>query len=264
MYKGAVFFDYDGTITDESEGIFSPTPKTLYALEKLKANGYATFLATGRMKPLTRLVSGKFTGLITCNGASVEIEGKSIKNNKMNEELLNKAIDFMNKEEIKFALETDICAYTNGLNNTHFIDILKHFNVPKTLFKPIENATSICANKLMITYENESKLNKFIDAFSDVFEIKPHRFCLSADVNEKYISKAEGVIAVSEYLNIPKENTYAIGDGTNDFTMLSEVGHPIVMKVHSKDLDELPVFVTKTVKEDGIYFALKEHFKLIQ
>ena len=263
MYKGAVFFDYDGTITDENEGIFSPTPKTLYTLEKLKANGYATFLATGRMKPLTRLVSGKFTGLITCNGASVEIEGKSIKNKKMDTDLLYKAIDFMNKEEIKFAFETDMCAYTNGLENAHFLNILKHFNVAKTLFKPIENISSVEANKLMITYESEKKLEKFIDMFSDVFEIKPHRFCLSADVNEKNISKATGVKAVLEYLNIPKENAYAIGDGANDFTMLSEVGHPIAMKVHSKDLESLPVFITKGVKEDGIYFALAEHFKIV-
>ena len=263
MYKGAVFFDYDGTITDESEGIFSPTPKTIYTLEKLKANGYATFLATGRMKPLTRLVSGKFTGLITCNGASVEIEGKSIYSKKMDRSLLYKTIDFMNREKIKFALETDICAYTNGLENEHFHEILKHFNVAKSLFKPIENISSIDTNKLMITYENEDKLRKFIDMFSDVFEIKPHRFCLSADVNEKNISKATGVKEVLKHLNIPKENTYAIGDGANDFAMLSEVGHPIVMKIHSKDLDTLPVFVTKSVKEDGIYFALTEHFKLI-
>ena len=263
MYKGAVFFDYDGTITDENEGIISPTPKTLYTLEKLKANGYATFLATGRMKPLTRLISGKFTGLITCNGASVEIEGKSIQNIKIDRDLLYKVIDYTNKEDIKFALETDMCAYTNGLDNEHFLDVLKHFNVAKTLFKPIENASSVSANKIMITYETEDKLKRFTDTFSEKLEIKPHRFCLSADVNEKNISKATGVKAILDHLNIPIENTYAIGDGANDFTMLSQVKHPIAMKIHSKDLDSLPLFVTKTVKEDGIYYALSEKFNLI-
>ncbi len=263
MYKGAVFFDYDGTITDENEGIFSPTPKTILALEKLKANGYATFLATGRMKPLTRLISGKFTGLITCNGACTEIEGKPVESLYIDNNLLREAIEYMTKEQIVYALETEKCAYTNGLDNAHFIDVLKHFNVAKTLFKSHDNLFSVEANKLMITYENEEKLNGFINKFSHQLEIKPHRFCLSADVNEKNISKATGVRTILNHLNIPKENTYAIGDGVNDFTMLAEVAHPIVPGVHSKELDSLPVYVTRTVKEDGIYYALSEHFKLI-
>lgn len=263
MYKGAVFFDYDGTITDESEGLFSPTPKTILALEKLKANGYATFLATGRMKPLTRLISGKFTGLITCNGACSEIEGKTIQSLFINNDILHEAMEYMNKEQIFYALETEKGAYTNGLDNAHFIDVLKHFNVAKTLFLPIKNMYSASANKLMITYENEDKLSGFANRFSHYFEIKPHRFCLSADVNEKNISKATGLQAIIEHLNIPKENTYAIGDGLNDYTMLAEVAHPIVPMIHSKELDTLPVYVTKTVKEDGIYHALSEHFKLI-
>ena len=100
MYKGAVFFDFDGTLTDETVGINTPTPKTILALERLRANGYATFLTTGRMKALTTLVSGKFTGLVTSNGAYSEVDGKTISNLYIDKEILSKAVAYMEKENI--------------------------------------------------------------------------------------------------------------------------------------------------------------------
>ena len=39
-YKGIVFFDYDGTLTDENEKIFTPTEKTKKAIDALNENGY--------------------------------------------------------------------------------------------------------------------------------------------------------------------------------------------------------------------------------
>ena len=40
-YKGAVFFDYDGTLVDEVDHIKTVTPKTLEAIRRLQDNGYA-------------------------------------------------------------------------------------------------------------------------------------------------------------------------------------------------------------------------------
>lgn len=263
MYKGAVFFDYDGTLTDENNHIYSPTAKTLYVLERLRGNGYATFLATGRMKPLTTMVSGKFTGLITSNGAYTEVDGRCINNRFIPHNLLSTAIEYMNRENIYYALETQSCAYTNGLANKHFIEVLDHFKLAKSLFKPLDREKIAEAYKIIITYESEAKVLEMQKAFKEVFSIKPHRFCLSADVNEKTISKAVGVEAVLKHLNIPKENSYAIGDGTNDSSMLECVGHGIAMGEHSAELEQYAEFITKSVKEDGIFHALSEHYSLI-
>ncbi len=263
MYKGAVFFDYDGTLTDENNHIYSPTAKTLYVLEKLRANGYATFLTTGRMKPLTTMLSGKFTGLITSNGAYTEVEGKCINSITIPEKLLKNAVEYMNRENIHYAFETSTCAYTNGLKNQHFIEVLDHFKLAKSLFKPLTTETVNKAYKIIITYDSEDKLINMQNTFSDVFDIKPHRFCLSADVNHKSVSKGVGVDAVLDYLNIPKENSYAVGDGANDLTMIKNVCHGIIMGEHSKELEPYAEFVTKSVKDDGIFFALSEHYKLI-
>ena len=141
MYKGAVFFDFDGTLTDETVGINTPTPKTILALERLRANGYATFLTTGRMKALTTLVSGKFTGLVTSNGAYSEVDGKTISNLYIDKEILSKAVAYMEKENICYALQRQTVAYTNGLKTEHFLHMLDNFTLARTLFKPIEADT---------------------------------------------------------------------------------------------------------------------------
>ena len=48
QFKGAVFFDYDGTLTDKDAGLFVPSQKTVEAIKCLQKNGYAACLATGR------------------------------------------------------------------------------------------------------------------------------------------------------------------------------------------------------------------------
>lgn len=264
MYKGAIFFDYDGTLTDETCHIYSPTDKTNLALEKLRAAGYATFLTTGRMKAMTTLVSGKFTGLVTSNGAYAEVEGKTISNVSIPVDVISKAVEYMNRENIYYALENQICGYSNGIKNEKFLNMLDHFKLARSLFKPhTPGMDTGSVNQLIVSYDSEAVIEKMIEEFKDTLSIKKHRYFLSADINDINTSKADGVKAVLDHLHIPKENSYAFGDGDNDFTMLSAVGHGIAMGDHAKSLESVCEYVTKTVKQDGIFYALSEHYKLI-
>ena len=72
------------------------------------------------------------------------------------------------------------------------------------------------------------------------------------------INKAEGVKAIIDRFGIPIENTYAFGDGENDVEMLGAVGTGIAMEIHSPALDGVAKFVTDSVKNEGIYNALKK------
>lgn len=263
MYKGAVFFDYDGTLTDENEGIFTPTSKSYETLERLRRNGYLTFLATGRMKPLTTLVSGRFSGLVTSNGAYTEVDGVCIQDITLDSSLQTEVIRYMEETGIYYALETQKCAYTNGYKNPHFLSVLDHFKLARSLYKPFEPGMNVKANKMIITYENEEKPKKLAERFKGLITVSPHRFCLSADVDSAAVSKAQGVEAVIKHFGIPRENTYAIGDGANDVTMLKAVGHGIAMDNHSPLLENIAEFYTKSVKQEGVYHAFCEHYKLI-
>ena len=68
--------------------------------------------------------------------------------------------------------------------------------------------------------------------------------------------------AICEHFNIPIENTYAFGDGSNDYEMLRCAGHGVAMGHHAEVLEECAEFITKTVSEEGIEFGLK-HYGLI-
>ena len=63
-------------------------------------------------------------------------------------------------------------------------------------------------------------------------------------------------------LNVPKEQTFAIGDSGNDLPMFAMAGTTICMGNGMDSAKEAADYVTDSVLEDGIYNALK-HYGLI-
>ncbi len=82
------------------------------------------------------------------------------------------------------------------------------------------------------------------------------------EIVPKGFSKASGIEFLINELNIPFENTYAIGDSTNDLPMLKYVKNSIAMGNSNPLLFDLVSYVTTDIEEDGIYKALK-HYSLI-
>ena len=97
-------------------------------------------------------------------------------------------------------------------------------------------------------FENDLE---FIHRDENFYELVPLEF-----------SKASGIKYLIDYLDIPHENTYAIGDSTNDLSMLEYVKNSIAMGNSHPLLFELVSFVTKDIEEDGIEYAL-EHYNII-
>ena len=75
-------------------------------------------------------------------------------------------------------------------------------------------------------------------------------------------SKATGIQWLCEHLNIPIENTYAIGDSINDLEMLKFAGHSIAMGNATPVAKEAAEYITTHIHENGIWNALK-HYSLI-
>lgn len=80
----------------------------------------------------------------------------------------------------------------------------------------------------------------------------------SFDVVLKDTSKALGVSKLLDYLHLQPENVLFFGDGPNDLEMFDYVGLKIAMGNAVPELKEKADFVTKTVEEDGILYALEE------
>ena len=72
-------------------------------------------------------------------------------------------------------------------------------------------------------------------------------------------SKATAIERVLEYYGLPLESAYVFGDSSNDLAMFRHAGHAIAMGAHDQVLEPYTEFVTKTVEEDGIAYAMKKY-----
>lgn len=262
MYNGAVFFDYDGTLADEREGIAFPDSKTVKAINQLKKHRYLIVLATGRAKCYVPDTGIEFDGCITANGAYAEINGVCALNRIIPRGIIGNAISYMDSMGIKYALETPSVCYARDLNDRHFSEVLDNFHIPKAVFTVLDPLDPPEANKILATYESYDIEDDFKEHFKGLLTMKRHRFCTSWDIDLAGVTKADGMNAIIEKMSLPRDNVYAFGDGENDLTMLASAGHGIAMKAHAACLDSVSEYITESVKNDGICKGLA-HFGLI-
>lgn len=88
-----------------------------------------------------------------------------------------------------------------------------------------------------------------------------HLDLYNGEISIKGITKATGLKQITSYLNIPIEDTIAIGDSLNDLDILQEAGLSICMGNGDDQCKKIADFTTKDISDDGLAYALK-HFNL--
>ena len=71
-------------------------------------------------------------------------------------------------------------------------------------------------------------------------------------------AKATAIDLMLKHYGIAKEDAYVFGDSSNDLSMFQYAQNCIVMGDHSALLEPYATFITKTVEDDGIAYAMKE------
>ncbi len=255
--RGIIFFDYDGTLADEREKIFSPTDTTKKAVAAVQAAGYGCVLATGRAKCYVPDTGINFDGFVTSNGAYAEYGGREIFNSRIERNLLDEIMRELDKRGIFYALENQDVCYTSRKDSDTFEETVRLFKLDRTKFIMLPEDEEPRANKLFVSFKNDDQFNEISELFCGRLEINKHRTGSSADVDIFGMSKAEGASAMAKDLGLKREQLYAFGDGVNDRQLFRLVGHGIAMKYHSPALDEVSEFVTASVKDEGIAIGLK-------
>ncbi|MBO5364123.1 MAG: Cof-type HAD-IIB family hydrolase [Clostridia bacterium] len=262
-YQGAVFFDIDGTLVDERQGIFKPTPKTVASLQCLQERGYLIGIATGRARCYLPDLGIDFDCYVTCNGAVCEVDGEEILNEHIPEEDVRRMIAFMEKEKLGFDLETSKCCYIDPKAEDVFWKMMQVFQIENNgTFQRFSDPSGLKINKILITFEEEGQMERMREFCGEEFFVLRHHKNNSADVGKWGMSKAVGIRAVMDHLGLKMEDTYAFGDDDNDFEMLRAVGHGIAMTPHAEGLDAVAEYLTCSVAEDGIYQGLN-HYGLL-
>lgn len=276
MDKRIAFFDIDGTLVGASRKI---TEKNKEAVQTLRKNGHLAFLCTGRAPASIEnsLVNIGFDGIVASAGGLIMINGEYVFENFINQYILSEVMLLFTNHNVLFSLETKEAIYQapgiknffDTINRERFKDnlelartfedreknnrrkTLKEFDILTT---PVMKICFIAPSKENF-YQCEDYLKEF---FNIVIFSDPKEKYINGEIILKHCTKGDGVKFVSNYFNIPIENTIAYGDSMNDYEMLQVAGMSIVSEKSADNLKELADDIFEEPDHDGIYKHLKK------
>ena len=252
MYKGALFFDYDGTLVDRHENIYTPTPTTLRAIELLQSKGYLVCLATGRSYSYIPESGIDFDCMITANGGYTFHKNEVLLKVPFDKELLAEMFEYFDKNNMVCISEHEKNCYVNFYEDENFLEKIKSFNLVQSQFKPY-NGEDEEFYKLLVIYHRHEEFEAFDEKFgSRVSATLPHLGLTSCDVNPLGVTKADGIKAIVEHFGIDFENTYAFGDGGNDLGMVRFAGMGYIMANASEAVRAQAPAIAPSNAQDGL------------
>ena len=267
-----LFFDIDGTLMGPSKQV---TPKTANGIKQARENGHKCFLCTGRapvsiMKSIRKI---GFDGIISSAGGFVNIGGKYIFENFINQYVLSEVMLLFTNKKILFSLETKDALYQtpgvkdffdkknskimeNNLELARFLEERKNEEVrlPISEFDILKHkVTKVCfiSEDKIAFYDCVKYLSEF---FNIVIFSKESDDFINGEIILKNCTKGDAIKKAVDYLGGEIEDTIAFGDSMNDYEMIDAVKCGVVMDNGSARLKEIADRICKSVDEDGVYY----------
>lgn len=257
-----IFFDIDNTLWDNHMQIPDSASR---AIRELRASGHLPFICTGRARGNVRseeLLSLPFAGIVAACGNHIEYEGKLIYENLLPEDLLKESLEACIQYKLPLVIEGPVY---------HWIQDDQFQGDPYVAYmhQAMGNAAITFHG-----YEEGMRANKYSGEIMSGTDYEGLKKALNGklsfikhpgtivEIVPIGTSKATGIQWICNYLNIPLEDTYAIGDSSNDLDMLRFVRHGIAMGNGTEEAKQAAEYVTDDIHKDGLYKAMK-HYRLI-
>ncbi|WP_270463838.1 HAD family hydrolase [Holdemanella biformis] len=277
MKPKLIFIDIDGTLFDHAKDAIPESAKN--AILSAKSKGHKIFLSTGR--PYAdidqEILNFPLDGMIVSCGAVVYVDNKPIYCKTYPQKELISLIQFMLDNNIGFSLdgihknylteEAFNCLSSLMFKNNEDSELSRAMMAKNNCF-PFEDMKEEDLKevvKISIFTKNKESCEKLFQKIPESlvgFMYKNnHLHLYNGEISIKGITKATGLKQITNYLNIPIEDTIAIGDSLNDLDILQEAGLSICMGNGADECKKTADFVTKDVSDDGLAYALK-HFNL--
>lgn len=258
-----IFFDIDGTLVDDATQIIPAS--AVEAIGALAAAGHIPVVNTGR--PYShidqRIRELPFAGFICAGGQEVLLQGRWLKKQTVPMEWLPEMIALVRQNNLQVVYEADGGFYLDGENSSKHPEIRVQSDLVRRngcFVRDVRDGITDPVVKFCTFDVPGCNRLSFVEQMQDRFEYIDRRGM--AEFILKGNSKAAGMEAVLSALNCPREQTMAFGDSGNDLPMLNAVAIGVCMGNGVQEAKAAADFVTKTVLEDGIAYALK-HFQII-
>lgn len=254
-----VFFDIDDTLRVKATGYM---PESIqYVFKSLKDKDILTGIASGRalygVVPEIKALEPDY--FVTINGTYVvDKKGQEIVNNPLPRDIVAKYVEWAKSEGIEY-----------GFAGKDKPVVSKRCDLVDNALEPVYGICDVDSDFYltndvyhMWTFSERNDQLQLPEELASQIRLVPwHEH--SSDVVQKDISKASGVAHVLEKNNWKPLNAMMFGDGPNDMEIFDYVGLTVAMGNAVPELKEKADFVTKTVEEDGILYALEE-FGLVE
>ena len=266
MKTKVLFLDIDGTLVDFQGKIPYSAGS---ALKSAKRKGHKLVLCTGRTKTQIYpwLLEYGFDGLITGAGAQVEAEGRLLSRHVICRRDLARAVDYFEEIRAPYYLQTAQGIYAPQWCMDYQTSVFqgkltepereKRFGIILREERPADRDDV----EKIAYYQSPEPVEQVARKLGDSFTVSASSFQLvdSADgeVTIRGIDKAYGMQQYLDHAGISRENTYAFGDGPNDWEMLEFAGTGVAMGNAGKELKCRADLVTDTIDRDGLYRAFE-------
>lgn len=238
------------------------------------------FLCTGRSKAeiFDHIMDVGFDGIIGAGGGFVEIGDRMLYHKQVSRTAINHVVDYFEANEFDYYIESNgglyasknliprlerimygdlendpVARRTKAETPNHFIGSLKEgYDLHR------DDVNKICfLEKDNFPFEKIKK--EFEQEFNVIHCTVPIFGDNSGELSVPGVNKASAINALIDELGIPKENTYAFGDGLNDADMLEFCQYGIAVGNAKEALKEIADEVTDDIKDDGIYNSMKKY-----
>lgn len=259
--KYLIAIDSDGTLRHSDGNISNKTKETI---KKVVDCGNIVVLCTARPRYYTLKISNEVginEYLISSNGT--EIYDNINKKNIYCNYLPKKECKIIYRETKKLGLRvmfvSENTEYVTMFTRNDSQILLDDKNVDIILKKDIKQIMIISKHKELVKKYKSFIEQKFNLCVVDSSREDKEELWFSIISNKA--SKGSALQKLAKYLNVPMENTIAIGNDKNDISMFEVAGLSVAVSNAENDIKEKVNYVTLSNDEDGVAVFLETLIK---
>ncbi|MBI2979381.1 MAG: HAD family phosphatase [Chloroflexi bacterium] len=258
--------DIDGTLLGK-QGTISTEDKN--ALARASNAGIKITLSTGRVPQATL----KIIEQLSLDGLHIFSDGALVANTENGEEAyikpisagtIRQIVEFVHRQEINLDLFSTTRFFAE--KETWVTDIRrKFFGVQPTFtnFSRLGKEKIIKGTLGVLSDEERAKADSFRRQFRDSLNFSVTKTPSYPEVDfinvlAPDVSKGQALEALASHLGIPLTEVIAIGNGTNDISLLAKVGLAIAMDNAPDELKAVADYVTLDVEHSGVAAAIEK------
>lgn len=250
------FIDVDGTILDHKRGYISDNVKQ--ALKTLISKGHQVYLCTGRNFATANFDLGtEITGYILTMGSKIISNKQTIFDNPFPTKLVDKIIEESQKYGVSLNFETD--EYCFGCAEVLNIVENKLDYLSKKYWLSFSEYNNEKVYKILGLNNDFKQHEQFKRQFLDVLTF--HNTYANKIYDEIQLienSKGQAIEFLAKKGLINLKDTVCVGDSYNDLSMFEVCAYKIALDNSIPELKNQADYISKSVEEDGFYYALKD------